>query len=126
MSTDLVGPLPVVYFNGGPDYLPLAERPKVAYQPPRNTLDPRHAACTDHRVACDCREAEWAEDRSEWRAAAQERQEAFDEILAGHPTWQYDDAGELVGCMCTGCRIARACHILPAIRRKAGYQAVRS
>jgi hypothetical protein len=119
-STEVVGPLPVVYFNGGPHAFdqPREVRPKVAYQPPRDTLDPRYATCTDHHVACDCREAEWAEERREAAFAAQERREAFNEILAGHPTWQWsDDGNELTGCMCTGCRIARACHIWPATQQ---------
>jgi hypothetical protein len=116
-STELVGPLPAVSFGGGPDcgYRHWRANPKVAYVPPRDTCDPRYAACTEHHVACDCREAEFAEFKSEYRAERADRQEAFDTILAGHRTWQYSPDGQtLIGCMCTGCQIARACHVWPA------------
>lgn len=116
-STALVGPLPTVAFRGGPDafgWPPNLNPPKVAYVPPRNTLDPRYAACTEHRVACDCREAEHAEEMGEWRAERRELQQAFDEALAGHPTYQWSpDGNTMTGCMCTGCQIARAVHIHP-------------
>jgi hypothetical protein len=117
-STELVGPLPTVSFLGGPGPLfPMSTRPKVAYVPPRDTLDPRVKACTNHHVACDCREAQFAEDRSEYRAARQELQAAFDEILTGHHTWQYAEAtGGVGGCMYTGCQLARALGIWPAGR----------
>lgn len=72
------------------------------------------SACSDHHVACDCREAEWAEQRNEWRYAAKELQDAVDEVLVGHPTWQWSPEGQMfTGCMCTGCQIARAIHIHP-------------
>lgn len=114
-SKALVGPLPTVRFLGGIDDPSLsfeeqwARRPKVAYTPPRNTCDPRAAACTDHHVACDCREAEFAENAQEYAAARRETQQAFDEILAGHPTYVRDGTP----CQCTGCKVARAAHIYP-------------
>lgn len=37
------------------------------YTPPVNTLDPRYAACTTHRVGCDCREADLREDIADLR-----------------------------------------------------------
>lgn len=107
---ELVGPVEAgrIYFG-----LP-RNGASVAYTPPANTLDPRYAACTDHHVACDCREAERAEETQEWRLQRAETQAAFDKFLAGHPTYQYDDRGRpLPGCACTGCRIARAAYIHP-------------
>ncbi|MFC0626127.1 hypothetical protein [Kribbella deserti] len=113
-STELVGPLPKVTFGGGPDREFPRLLPAVAYVPPTNTLDPRYVACTKHHVACDCREAEWAEYRAEHSYARREMQAAFDQILAGHQTWQWSDEGDtFTGCMCTGCQLARACHIWP-------------
>ena len=82
----------------------------VQYTPPRNTIDPRYDACTDHHVACDCREAEFAEYRAEAQADHQLIQAAFDRLLAGHPTRTYDDSPP---CQCSGCQIARACSIYP-------------
>ena len=132
-STELVGPLPTVTFGGGPR-IPISEwgaRPKVAYVPPRNTMDPRFDACTDHHVACDCREAEHAEMLQEWRSERQESDDAFAQILAGHATyawsvyrrtvvgWVGDSPVEKFAeipeqlCMCTGCQIARAVHYYP-------------
>lgn len=109
-STELVGPLLTIRFRGGRRWDD-PDPPKVVYTPPRDTCDPRYGACTEHHVACDCREAEWAETQHEWRAEAKDTQRAFDEILAGHLTRTYDDQGP--GCMCTGCQIARAAHIYP-------------
>lgn len=101
---------PVVLFRGGPNGLKV---PAAAeYEPPVNTVDPRYAACTDHHVACDCREAEFAEERREQRMEREAMRAAFDEILAGHETRNWND-GKSPGCMCTGCQLARACHIYP-------------
>lgn len=47
---------PTVRFKPGTD-----QAGATGYDIPKNTLDPRYAACTDHHVACDCREAEHAE-----------------------------------------------------------------
>ena len=122
-STELVGPLPTVTFHGGPQRAP-GDTPKVAYVPPRNTTDPRYARCTDHRVGCDCREAELAEAIAEWRAEYEYLKDAVFRHTHGHATraefyrrefvrwegdtavWRYVEA--LDGrCECTGCRIAR-------------------
>lgn len=125
---ELVGPVPSVTFSGGP-YLGLnawGARPKVAYVPPRDTCDPRARACTEHHVACDCREAEFAEYAAENRYERKATQAAFDTILDGHATYShfaqrvtawgdeavYEPAPQAL-CMCTGCQIARAAHIYP-------------
>jgi hypothetical protein len=115
-STDLVGPLPVILFRGGPEAKSAWRKgrqalPSVAYAPPKNTLDPRYDQCTEHRVACDCREAEFAEELNEHRMERQQMKAAFDEMLAGHETWRRSE--DSPGCMCTGCQIARACHVWP-------------
>lgn len=112
MSADLVGPLPTISFRGGGIRWDDPNPPKVAYEPPRDTCDPRYVLCVDHHVACDCREAEMSEDRFEFSAWRKEVEQAFADILAGHPTVQYDDTGNReTGCMCTGCQIARAAHM---------------
>lgn len=113
MSGVLVGPVTSdhVTFRGGPAHDIGVVTAVLAYDVPANTCDPRYVTCTDHHVACDCREAEIAEDRSEFSAWRREVEQAFAEILAGHPTMQYDGSGEPVACMCTGCQIARAAHM---------------
>lgn len=60
MTADLVGPLPTITFR---DYS------KQAYTPPRDTMDPRYNACTDHHPGCDCREAAFAEELNEHKCA---------------------------------------------------------
>jgi hypothetical protein len=70
---------------------------RVHYATPINTLDPRYIACTQHRVACDCREAELAEDRADLNAELKELRKVFRRVLAGHPE----------DCMCTGCQVFR-------------------
>lgn len=110
MSAELVGPVATVHFTGGPrDTLDRFNYPRVAYSRPRNTIDPRHDACTDHHVACDCREALFAENESEARGDFDAMQKAFEAILAGHDTHGTDDGRP--GCLCTGCQIARRAHI---------------
>ncbi len=109
----LVGPVKRVFFNGGPQayaWLNPVPAPSVNYAVPRDTLDPRYRMCTNHHVACDCREAEQAELIVEFRALVREFETAFDEILAGHPTYSYTDTPP---CQCTGCRIARAARYYP-------------
>lgn len=112
MSGTLVGPLPTVRFSGGPN-LDWFNPPKIAYTPPKDTCDPRARACTDHHVACDCREAEFAEDRHERRAAAKELQDTIGTVLAGHATMLWTSDGNLSphSCQCTGCQIVRAAHL---------------
>lgn len=102
----------VIPFYGGPHY-PHCYGPNghALYTPPKDTLDPRFEACTDHHPACDCREAEFAEDKQERRAWKREVEAAFNEILAGHPTYTRREGD--APCQCTGCQIARAAHIWP-------------
>lgn len=123
-STELVGPLPTVSFYGGPGVFGHA-RPKVAYVPPRDSTDPRYSACTDHHVACDCREAELAEQITEWHSEYMLLKAAIKKHIEGHRTyaewtyrqifvrwengeqvWRYerDDAAM---CSCVACQIAR-------------------
>lgn len=99
-----------VSFIGGPARPFDSPYPSVAYDIPRNTLDPRVEQCTDHHVACDCREALMAEDLKEIRLEYRAVEQAFTTILAGHPTRTSDDAKP---CQCTGCQIARLAHIYP-------------
>lgn len=80
---------------------------KLAADLPRNSLDPRYALCHEHRFACDCREAELAEDRDEWRSEFQAAMKVFNQVLAGHRTFADDKSDE---CKCTGCEIARLTH----------------
>lgn len=113
MTGEIVGPVPrppgvVAFYGGNPGLDGWGPTGHVAYTPPRDTLDPRYAACRDHRVACDCREAMFAEDRAEWRAEGKLISETFDRILAGHRVRTYDDTAP---CQCTGCQIARAASI---------------
>ncbi|MER6171312.1 hypothetical protein [Streptosporangium sp. NPDC001681] len=77
---------------------------------PANTLDPRYDACSEHRTACDCREAMFAENVSEQRAEWEHAKRMFNEVLEGHPTYAYDKHGkpdEQAQCKCSGCVIAR-------------------
>lgn len=107
-STALVGPLPTISFWGGRHWRD--EPARVAYEPPKHTGTLRARLCNDHHPACDCREAEFAEEAGEWRAQWQAVRAAFQEVLAGHNTWAYDKDGErdrFAECRCTGCDIAR-------------------
>jgi hypothetical protein len=79
----------------------------VAYQVPHNTLDPRYRLCAEHRVACDCREAERQESIADLKAELVAVKKAALELLAGHDV--HGDDGS--GCMCTGCQIVRRSHI---------------
>lgn len=105
-TTDLVGPLPTIRFHDGT---------KVAYDVPRDTMDPRYTPCTDHHPACDCREAEFAEEIGELRGELKGIAKAAREVLRGHPIW-VDEGGpngpREVGCRCTGCQIVRAGFVL--------------
>lgn len=117
---------PVVRFGGGPLRFEAdmvgAPRPAVAYRVPANTLDPRHAACTQHRVACDCREAEHAEEVGELRAEAREVQSAARRALSGHQLqqpiqpglWEPSTRIQVPLCLCSGCVIARETGVLLA------------
>ncbi|TDB83425.1 hypothetical protein E1264_28520 [Actinomadura sp. KC216] len=70
---------------------------------PHNTLDPRYSECTDHRLACMCREAHMAEDRHEFIAERELAKRAFNDVLKDHNTFPADG----LECRCTGCEIAR-------------------
>jgi hypothetical protein len=100
MSTEIVGPLPSVRFHGGSH---------VTHTPPKDTCDARYKTCVHHRVACDCREAEFAEEISELRSQIRGTVQAFAEILKGHQTWAYTESGDdaFAQCQCTGCQIVR-------------------
>lgn len=118
MSGALVGPLPVVRFHGGPRR-PLHEwgaLPAVAYVPPRDTMDPRYRACTDHHVACDCREAEHAEQVAEHVAEWKRLRDVARVLLAGHQVerpWSTSyESWRFPLCDCTGCRLHRAVGLL--------------
>jgi hypothetical protein len=102
MSAELVGPVPVITFADGT---------RQPYDVPRNTLDIRYAACTDHHPACDCREALQAENLSEYRGDAKAVEAAFAAELQDHATWPTwysgDPDAQFQVCQCSGCRIAR-------------------
>lgn len=73
MTRDLVLWAPVLSFNRNPAV-------EVLYRTPRDTRDPRYAACTNHRPACDCREAHMQEDRNE-AAFTREENIRFEEVI---------------------------------------------
>ena len=86
------------------------------YKPPVNTLDPRYTACTDHRVGCDCREADLREDIVDIRADYDALKAAIERVVGDHPTYLEPEPSphntgasykERPGCQCTGCQIVR-------------------
>ena len=80
---------------------------------PKDSLDPRWKACVQHRTACDCREAQLAEQLAEYRAELREAKEVFNNVLHGHQTFAWTPEGErdlVAECKCTGCQIARRLH----------------
>ena len=81
----------------------------VTSSPPQNTCDPRYAACTDHHLACDCREAERSEDLHEYRVALRDIGEVLKAATDGHPTFVYvgEERRTDLECRCTGCVVAR-------------------
>ncbi|MEV0236782.1 hypothetical protein [Nonomuraea sp. NPDC050786] len=106
-SKEIALPHIVPFFNGH-------SRPTfhlyVSQPPPKNTLDSRVETCTNHRTACDCREAILAEDLAELRAECDMLLGTLREELDGHATRAYTADGardEQAECKCTGCRIAR-------------------
>ena len=112
-TTDLVGPLPTITFIGGTAPLDWANRTRIAYEPPKNTGDPRVAACTEHHPACDCREGCFAEDRQEERIRWNALHRTAWRALAGHqaeyPIGLSDSEQYFFGalCLCSGCVIYR-------------------
>ncbi|MDJ0403917.1 hypothetical protein QNA23_10530 [Rhodococcus erythropolis] len=109
-KAELVGPL--VRFRGG-QQLP------VPHAPPADTTDPRYRACTDHHLACDCREAElgeqFSEMRSEWRHLNSTVRAALAADIAGHPTRVRDEytGRPDLECHCVGCKLARTLRMIP-------------
>lgn len=111
MTAELVGPLPTITFYGA------GRRVRQGYDVPRNTCDLRARLCTDHHPACDCREAELAEQLSEHRAEWRELQAITRSALANHQIdYPRSVRGELDQlrfgplCLCTGCVIVRESH----------------
>ncbi|MEW1845919.1 hypothetical protein AB0392_48895 [Nonomuraea angiospora] len=97
----------VTFWNGldKPPFELVLDRPL-----PTDTSDPRWAACTNHRVACDCREAVHAEDLAEARGDRDLLLGALREELVDHATRAYTADGgrdEQAECKCSGCRVAR-------------------
>lgn len=103
-----------VIFGGGPDRDHRRPLPWVPYIVPRDTMSPRYVACTDHHVACDCREAILSENERELRFELRDWTDAANDVLAGHPTriW-LPGVDEPAGCACTGCEITRRAHHYP-------------
>jgi hypothetical protein len=106
----VVGPLQAVRYANGPTEW---------HDLPRSTLDIRYAACGNHHLACDCREALLAEDIAEYRGMFRQAEQAILAAIEGHQTYAYtgssdtgwssaDDFGQ---CKCPACAIARAAHI---------------
>lgn len=99
----LVGPL--VTFRG-------QHRIPVAQTPPRDTTDgDRWRKCTDHHLACDCREAEQNENLNELRMERRAIQNVLKQVTFGHPT--YVEQGRFgarrsdLECKCVGCDLIR-------------------
>ncbi len=85
-----------------PGHIRFQDGVQLPYEPPKNTLDPRWKACTEHRPACDCREAEQAENLHELHAEWTAFRDALKDVLTGHAS---------CCCRCTGCEIARRLHL---------------
>ncbi|MEV1167397.1 hypothetical protein [Nonomuraea sp. NPDC049784] len=99
----------VVTFRGASWREPRIVHPMILPLP-KSSLDPRWRACADHHRACDCREAELAEEIHELRWDRDHMLRMLREELAGHATWAYSDDDErdlIAECKCTGCKIAR-------------------
>lgn len=71
---------PVLHFNHR--FHKVLPFPEVRYRVPANTCDPRWDACRVHHPACDCREAEQAENLNELRHDAQHRTLLVDRLRA--------------------------------------------
>jgi len=104
-SAALVGP--IAYFRGQPV--------AVNGSPPRDTTDPRYGRCTDHRLACDCREAELSEQITENRFARNELRDHLEAAIVDHPTRVILDGYPRpdLDCRCQGCVFARALELVP-------------
>lgn len=88
--------------RASPGHVRFRDDSEQPYVQPKNTLDERYAACTEHHVACDCREAELAEDIHEYRSEYLAFRDALKTVLVGHAS---------CCCRCTGCEIARAMNL---------------
>ncbi len=110
---ELVGPL--VSFRG--------QAVAVTSSPPRDTTDPRWRQCTEHRLACDCREAELNEELSELRAERREIADVLAQAIHGHPTFVYVGGSFAyqgqrrrdLECRCLGCVLARRMRDAPGV-----------
>lgn len=69
--------VPTVRFKPGTD-----QAGATGYVVPKDTRDPRWAACADHHVACDCREAQLAELVAELRDELKRQKADYDEGIA--------------------------------------------
>jgi hypothetical protein len=119
---DIIGPLPTIRFGSWP------HTTRQVYSPPRDTTDLRARACSDHHPACDCREARFHEDTTEYQMMRKAFLATAQRILAGHRTFDYgsgppwhDNIGAAewirymngdgpLACQCTGCQIIRGAH----------------
>lgn len=82
------------------DRVKFADGSTSGYKPPTSTMDDRFAACGDHRVGCDCREADLREDIVDTRAELWMCWAAINEVVGSHPE----------GCRCSGCDVVRLLH----------------
>lgn len=114
----LVGPL--VRFRG--DQVP------VTSSPPRDTGDPRWRNCTDHHLACDCREAEYAELAHEYRSEWERLRLMLSGMLADHPTHVSVDGEERpdLACQCGLCAFARKSKLLDSYRWDGNHRDIRT
>lgn len=92
---------PVVRFRG--------QHVDVGRSVPRDTTDPRWNNCTDHHLACDCREAEQNEQINEWRNEFHRLRQSIVEAINDHATTVYVDGSRRpdLECKCGVCAIAR-------------------
>lgn len=89
MTGRLVGPLPTVRFRDGA---------RIVADPPRSTMDLRYVVCSDHRTACDCREAELSEQLADLRYDRDEATRVEQAIAATLRIHSRNQAGYCRGC----------------------------
>ncbi len=109
-TNDLVGPL--LWFRGQPV--------AVTHSPPTSTSDPRYDRCTEHRLACDCREAERSEELFELRSEQWHMRQLLAALIDGHPTEVFE-CGEFrrdLECRCPLCAFARQTGLTPSANRR--------
>lgn len=95
------------------------DRTPTTYVPPKDTLDPRYKACTDHRVGCDCREGNWNENVQDVHIELSHYVRAIAQVVGHHPTYGADDEPL---CQCTGCQILRLAEDPKGLRAEARAQ----